>query len=91
MIEKGRYGDIPGEYRTCFYCKSPVEDELHFEIICPLYTHLRIQFLPAYVLNQSSSEQFYTIMSSQNETTEKYINVHLLCIKSKTELYRQFA
>ena len=63
------YWYIPREYRTYLYCESPVEDVLHFVIICPLYIDLRIKYMPVDVLNQPNPEQFYTLMSSQNVTT----------------------
>ena len=36
-IEKGRYRGIAIEERLCQFCKSLVEDEVHFLCICPLY------------------------------------------------------
>ena len=34
-IERGRYQGIKAEERTCKLCKSGVEDEPHFLLICP--------------------------------------------------------
>ena len=41
MIEKGRHQNIERERRFCSFCPSQVEDEFHFLMKCPIYTHLR--------------------------------------------------
>lgn len=40
-IETGRYRNIKVEDRFCFYCKTLIETELHFALICPLYNEAR--------------------------------------------------
>jgi hypothetical protein len=40
-IETGRYYRIPSEERFCEICKTVVEDELHFILICPAYVEYR--------------------------------------------------
>ena len=44
MIEKGRHQKppLPRPERTCHYCPSEIEDELHFITSCPRYDNERI-------------------------------------------------
>jgi hypothetical protein len=42
-IEVGRYKQLPVEDRICGYCKTDIEDEVHFLIACPLYLDLRTE------------------------------------------------
>ena len=41
MIEKGRHLKIEKHCRLCPFCTSKVEEEHHFLLNCPMYTHLR--------------------------------------------------
>ena len=42
-IEKGRYNNINRENRLCTYCnKNVFENELHFLLVCPKYSHLKV-------------------------------------------------
>ena len=41
MIEVGRHKKIPKSERYCPFCSNLVEDQVHFLVICPTYTHLR--------------------------------------------------
>ena len=40
-IEKGRHRGIVAEQRFCPFCKSNVENEIHFLLECPIYKELR--------------------------------------------------
>ena len=42
-IERGRYTNIVKESRFCPCCKSIIENELHFLLVCPLYKDIRKQ------------------------------------------------
>ena len=55
-IEIGRYSrpPKPKEDRLCFYCKTLVEDELHFIYTCPLYQPLRSKQFPD-ICNQTQN------------------------------------
>ena len=44
-IESGRPNDICRGERVCEFCKSSIQDEFHFVIICPLYNDLRMKYL----------------------------------------------
>ncbi|ESP02071.1 hypothetical protein LOTGIDRAFT_157217 [Lottia gigantea] len=45
-VETGRYTKIPRDKRICECCKSKhyIEDEFHFLLCCPIYSHLRQKF-----------------------------------------------
>ena len=45
MIETGRHKHIPRESRFCPFCRNMVETELHFLLLCPIYTVLRNKML----------------------------------------------
>ena len=48
-VEVGRYTNILRENRLCTCCNmKSVEDEYHFTLVCPVYRHVRLQFLPNY-------------------------------------------
>ena len=42
MIEKGRHYIIDREARTCPYCETCIENELHFVLQCPLYASFKM-------------------------------------------------
>jgi hypothetical protein len=44
-IETGRHRKIPVCDRLCEFCDLGIEDELHFLLVCPLYSDLRSSFL----------------------------------------------
>ena len=60
-IETGRYSKpcIPKECRFCHFCKTTVEDELHFLYDCSLYDDIRKTYypLPIYNLNSDVSKE----------------------------------
>ena len=41
MIETGRHKKIPARERFCPFCKTEVEDEIHFVVKCKTYDNLR--------------------------------------------------
>jgi hypothetical protein len=55
QIETGRYSRpyIPRESRFCLFCKTVVEDELHFLYDCFMYKDIRKQFQPFNVHNSN--------------------------------------
>ena len=52
-IETGRYSKpcIPKECRFCHFCKTAVEDELHFLYDCPIYKDIRQKYYPLNIFN----------------------------------------
>ena len=44
-IETGRHNNIAQDKRFCPFCPNEIEDECHFLIHCPVYTHLRDNLL----------------------------------------------
>ena len=48
-IESGRHHGVPREERKCIYCKlNDIDDEFHFTFKCPLYSELRVMYIPRY-------------------------------------------
>ena len=69
LIETGRYSQNRTEraQRLCTLCdRSDVEDEYHFVIICPLYSHLRVSYIRPYYYKKPSVYKFVQLMQSDN-------------------------
>ena len=66
MIERGRYFNIPREERTCVYCNTVIEDELHFVMSCPLYENMRVTYIPEYFRLNRTRDDFMRLMSAEN-------------------------
>ena len=45
MIEKGSHYNLDMEARTCPYCETCIEHELHIVLQCSLYASLRCRYL----------------------------------------------
>ena len=47
LVERGRHIGIPYQQRICPFCSlNEIEDEYHFVFICPLYSEIRLRYLP---------------------------------------------
>ena len=66
-IETGRYRGIAIEERLYQFCKSLVEDEVHFLCICPLYTTERFKLYTSIIERNELFEQM------KNNTKFKYL------------------
>ena len=75
MIEKGRHYNIDRETRTCPYCETCIENELHFVLQCPLYASLRCKYLHDMYVNDVSVASYVRLMSSDNETAVKNVSM----------------
>jgi hypothetical protein len=40
-VEQGRYYNVNRNNRNCKFCIDDMEDEMHFILLCPMYTNLR--------------------------------------------------
>ena len=59
MIETGRHRNIASDKRFCIFCKTEIEDEIHFVIKCKIYDHLRKPLIEECV-NLKPNFQYYT-------------------------------
>ena len=71
MIEKGLHYNLDMEARTCPYCETCIENELHLVLQCPLYASLRCIYVHDMYINDVSEASYVRLMSSDNETTGK--------------------
>ena len=75
MIETGRYQKIEVSKRVCYFCKTIVEDEIHFVINCGTYSHLRRQILNECLILKpnfeyySDKEKFVFILNNEQLQT----------------------
>ena len=59
MIETGRHKNIVSSERFCTFCKTEIEDEIHFVIKCKTYHHLRKSLIEE-CRNLKPNFQYYT-------------------------------
>ena len=85
LIEKGRY--IERDKRLCQMCDmNDVEDEYHFILKCPFYTHLRHLYIKKYYWSKPYVFKLVQLLSVQNRkelcNIGKYLK-HALYIRSQ--------
>ena len=86
MSEKGRYDDVPREFRFCVYCDGIVEDEIHFLLICPLYSNLREVYIDDRFTSNANTWSFLRIMSCRNEIVIRNLAMFLYyAFKTRSE------
>ena len=69
-IEEGRFRNIERNNRFCTKCNlNQIETEYHFLLTCPLYRHLRTEFLPKYFITWPNIKKFELLMNSKNVKT----------------------
>lgn len=76
MVEEGRYIGLFREQRTCPYCETCVEDEYHFMLVCPLYSHIRSKYLSSAARNVSVF-LFHDLMSSENVNIVRNVAMYI--------------
>ena len=80
-IVTGRYSHnrIDRSMRLCTLCdRSDIEDEYHFVIICPAYSHLRQQYINPYYYRHPSVYKFILLMKSTKLGTLKKLGKYVL-------------
>lgn len=91
-IEVGRHVGIQRDLRTCTYClthanKIVLEDEYHAFFECFLYSDIRQQHLPRHLYSNTSVNEFYRLISSDNQNTIKIISNYIyLLLKRRNTL-----
>ena len=53
-IEQGRYYNVNRNKRNCKFCIDDMEDEMHFILLCPMYTNLRCNLIKPYYWRKPS-------------------------------------
>ena len=92
MSEKGRYYDVPREFRFCIYCDSIVEDEINFLLICPLYSNLREVYIDDRFTSNANTWSFLRIMSCRNEIVIRNLAMFLYyAFKTRSECIKTYA
>ena len=88
MIEKGRHRNINLANRICPLCRSEVEDEFHFSMICDKLKDIRDKFfqkltdiVPLFS-NFSDLDKFFFIFRSND------YDISMCCIKGISEMYK---
>ena len=77
-IEKGRYTNTPRNERLCKVCSlNQVEDELHFVLVCPAYSDLRLQYIPSKYLINTSIHKLYVLLANRNEKCIKNVATYI--------------
>ena len=71
LIETGRHKKIPAKERFCPFCRTEVEDEIHFVIKCKMYDHLREPLFELCLIRKQNfdyyndQEKFIFIMNTE--------------------------
>mgnify|MGYP000305438428 CR=1 FL=1 len=65
------------EARTCPYCETCIEHELHLVLQCPLYSSLRCKYVHDMYVNDVSEASCVRLMSSDHKTT---VNNLAMCV-----------
>ena len=72
-------------------CETVIEDEYHLFLVCPLYSDLRLKYLPNYYIIQPSVEKFCNLMSSDSVKTVRNISMYLFyALKERNEFLDGF-
>ena len=91
-VETGRYSrpQVPLNDRLCKFCAlNSVEDEIHFLMVCPLYTDIRYElFLKASetILNfnmMNMTDKFISLMNCGQIQSSLAHTLHKFCIRRK--------
>jgi len=71
-IEIGRHNNVPRQDRKCTLCNlNDIEDEFHFVLKCPIYIHIRKEYISKYFYAHTSMLKYVLLMQSENKTTLK--------------------
>ena len=85
-IEKGRHLNIERNQRKCSLCTSDIEDEFHFNLICPAYIDLRKTYIHKYFHTRPSMCKLTILLTSTKSKQLKHIVIYLLkAFKVRTE------
>ena len=77
-IEKGRHQNITRSERKCNVCpKNDIEDEFHFILVCPLYDHIREQYIHKYFYKRPSVFKLIELINSTRSTTITSLSLFL--------------
>ena len=74
-IDKGRRMDVPRGERTCPYCPSEKEDELHFLLKCDKYKHERaalFEYIPTISNFPNDRTKIESLMLEHFKLTAKF-------------------
>ena len=68
-IETGRYTNIPHAQRICTCCQmNVIENEYHFLLICPVYRHLRLKYLPKYYCSWPNKNKLCSLLKTNSRS-----------------------
>ena len=80
-IETGRHRQIERNLRICTLCNmNDIEDEFHFFLVCPFYTHFRNIYIEKYYRNRPSMYKFIALLKSDKRNVLNKLAVY--CIKA---------
>ena len=77
IIEHGRYINIERNERLCHLCKTSIEDEYHFLLVCSCYEDLRETYIPSRFYNQPTINKFHNAMASRDDNIIRNIAMYI--------------
>jgi len=77
MIEHGRYINLERNERLCPLCKTTIENEYHFLLVCSFYEDLREMYIPSRFYDQPTINKFNNAMTSRDENIIRNIAMYI--------------
>jgi hypothetical protein len=91
-VESGRWHKpekILFENRKCKHC-NVLEDEFHFLLECPLFTHLRKKYIHKYYRKNTNMIKFIELLQTDNEKRVRNLSIFVFkAFKLRADLYYQ--
>ena len=76
-INEGRKLAIEKTLRTCFLCKSGIENEFHFTMLCPFFNDIRAKYLPERFLQKQPIAAFVSLLSSKDDSVITSLSLYV--------------
>ena len=92
-IEVGRHNKIPKHERFCPFCPTLIEDEMHFLLLCPAYSRIRVQLfekLNIISLQQRNQESLFVFLMTNWNITRSTANFLKTAIHIREFLMKKF-
>ena len=63
-----RFFNVPNSPLQCPFCEDSLENEVHFMLVCPLYSSLRLEYIPVKFSRRPSLSALSRLLATINPT-----------------------